>query len=149
MITATMTNDELAAQLHQSTQLLEAARNVINEYTGELLNNRARIESLADQVMIERANHEQAMDAAAMIVGRMHLAKLESERDVHHTSTRGMLIKCGTDDTGQPRMLIHSTEADLRRLNPLPMYMEAEITFRWNIQPEATLPAMIVEDVKP
>ena len=69
--TPSFTDD--AAQLHQSTQLLEAARLALNEQAGEIMRSRLLVEKLADQVMIERAEHEQSMDAVLSAFGKIIL----------------------------------------------------------------------------
>ena len=43
----------------------------------------------------------------------------------------GRLVQAGSDDEGQPRLIIHATEEQISGLNPLPLYADAEITFRW------------------
>lgn len=58
------------------------------------------------------------------------------------------LVQAGTDEDGQPRLVIHATEEELKKLKPSPLYCQANITFEWESEtPEATYPPMTVEDV--
>ena len=50
---------------------------------------------------------------------------------VRCTRLVGRLVQAGSDADGQPRLIIHATEEQIRGLNPLPLYSDAEITFRW------------------
>jgi len=45
----------------------------------------------------------------------------------------GQLVEAGTDSDGQPRLIIHATEDQIRGLIPLPLFQDAEITFSWPI----------------
>lgn len=62
---------------------------------------------------------------------------------MNETKFTGTIISVGSDETGQPRALIHST-VDRIHGRSSPIYRQTEITIRWPVDPltpESSSPA--------
>lgn len=48
----------------------------------------------------------------------------------HPNALIGTIVEAGTDESGQPRLLIHTEESDIKSLRELPLFRPALITIK-------------------